>query len=588
MTSPQRPSPPSYSRRAALRSGAWAAGGLLLAACVLDGDEGEDDAGIENGDVDAERGVEVVAPSRSQAAPQSTATATPTPSLLAPESPAPDGDRGTMRLGVVGEAVPPPALTQARLVAVDPRNGEVHGDLALHIEQAGPLELVVRLRPGASFHPAPGERDGGPLDAAAVAVDFARRADAREFLFAAAIGTVETPEEDTLRLSLNAPFALLFELLGDTASAAVRAEGRSEFGQPIGAGPFIAERRADGGVSLRPHARYHQRGLPLLDELRMVSAERAESLDAAFEGGALDIHLLDQPDSVARAEQRDGARTLTRSTRRMRGLGLSLVGTKAGKRVRFHPAFQDERVRRALFLALDHRRIALREGAGAEYPTGPVGPSFAADALPRYELTSHPLFTHDPAEARKLLDAAGAPNLAFSLEAPDRAPFTILARALVQQLQEGGFSPRLNTVSSEQWRRDLTGGDFEAILFELEEVRTPDVGLRLHTSAGLSDFSPWGYSNPLYDLAVEEAMTAIDPAARGRLARDAQRLLLADVPALIPLTEPIERVAVSARVAGYSWDAHEFNETWQAARWRIRDAAARRVPDGAAASVAAL
>ena len=586
MTSPQRPSPPSYSRRAALRSGAWAAGGLLLAACILDDEESGSEVPAEGGGEPAG----VVAPTSVRATPRPTPTPTPTatPSLLARESPAPDGDRGIVRQGVVGEAVPPPSLTQARLVALDPRNGEIHGDLAARVEQAGPLELVVQLRPGASFHPAPGERDGGPLDAAVVAADFASRAEAREFLFAAAIGTIETPAADMLRLSLNAPFALLFELLGDTASAAVRGDGLSEFGQPVGAGPFIAMRRADGGVSLRPHVRYHQRGLPLLDELRMVSAERAEALDAAFESGALDIHTLDEPDSVVRAEQRPGARTLTRSTRRVRGLGLSLVGTKAGKRVRFHPAFQDERVRRALFLSLDHQRLALREGGGAEHPTGPVGPSFAADALPRYELAAHPLFGHDPVEARKLLTAAGVPNLEFSLEAPDRAPFTILVRALVQQLQEGGFSPRLSTVSDEQWRRNLTGGDFEAILFELEPVRTPDVGLRLHTSAGLSGFSPWGYSNPLYDLAVEEALTALDPAERGRLAREAQRRLLDDVPALIPLTEPIERVAVSARVAGYSWNTHEFNETWQAARWRVRDAAAGRAPGGAHAPAAAL
>lgn len=586
MSSPQQPSSPVYSRRTAIRSGAWAAAGLLLSACILDDEEGTPEVVVEERDAEPPEAFEEGTTAGRQSTPPPTPTATPP--LLAQESPAPEGERGIMRQGVVGEPVPPLALTQARLVAVDPRNGDIHGDLAVRIEQAGPLELVVQLRPGASFHPAPGERDGPPLDAAAVAADFASRAEAREFLFAAAIGTVETPDADTLRLSLNAPFALLFELLGDTASAAVRADGVSEFGQPIGAGPFIAQRRADGGVSLLPHARYHHRGLPMLDELRMVSAERAEALDAAFESGALDINMLAALDSVARAEQREGARTLARSTRRARGLGLSLVGTKDGRRVRFHPAFQDERVRRAIFLALDHRRLALREGAGAEYPTGPVGPSFAADAIPRYELAAHPLFAHDPGEARRLLAAAGVPNLAFSLEAPDRAPFTILVRALIQQLQEGGFSPRLNTVSDEQWQRDLARGDFEAILFELEPVRTPDVGLRLHTSAGLSDFSLWGYSNPLYDLAVEEAMSALDPADRGRRAREAQRLLLDDVPALVPLTEPIERVAVSARVAGYSWNAHEFNETWQAARWRIRDAAARRVPGGVDASVAAL
>ncbi len=591
MTSPQRPAPPSYSRRAALRAGAWAAGGLLLAACVLD-DEGDD--GADSGPAERDRTTPVPTPAPVTA--RATPTQAPTPALaptsaplaLAPEPGTPDGDRGIIRQGVVGEALPPEALGQARLVAVDPRSGEIHGDLALRIEQAGPLDMVVQLRPGAFFHSASGGASGEGVDAAAVARDFAARAHAREFLFAAVVGGVETPEPDTLRLSLNAPFALLFELLGDTASAAIRSGEVSGFGQPLGAGPFIAQRRTDGGLSLRPHPRYHQRGLPMLDELRIVTAEREAALDAAFESGALDVRTLEQRDSEVRAAARPGARVLARSTRRARGIGLSLVGTKSGERVRFLPAFQDERVRRALFLALDQERISVREGVGAEYPIGPVGPAFAADALPRRELASHPLFNHDPAESMKLLAAAGAPDLAFSLEAPDRAPFTALVRALVQQLQEGGFRPRLTLVGDAEWRRDLTSGDFEAILFELEPVRTPDVGLRLHSSAGLEGFSPWGYSNPLYDLAVEKALSALDPAERGRRSREAQRLLLDDVPALIPLPPPVERVAVSARVAGYAWSAHDFNENWQAARWRIRAAGSGRSPDGVAAPEAAL
>ena len=67
----------------------------------------------------------------------------------------------------------------------------------------------------------------------------------------------------------------------------------------------------------------------------------------------------------------------------------------------FIPAFQDERVRRALFRTLDYQLIAALEGAAADHPTGPVGPSFAADALPPVELAAHPLFSHDPGEARK-------------------------------------------------------------------------------------------------------------------------------------------------------------------------------------------
>lgn len=576
MGSPDRPTASTLSRRDLLRLGVTGAAGLLLAACIVDDEPGGEDeatAGVRP------TGAAGTGGEGSTGVPEIEGAATATPSaarppaasLLAPERSPPEGERGILRRGVVGEPLPPPDLTHARLVAVDPRSGDIHGDLARRIEQAGPLDLAVQLRPGAFFHPAPGDHVAEPLDAEAVARDFTIRSQGGEFLFNAVVGAIETPDEHTLRLRLNAPHALLFESLGDTPAAAIRSDAVSAFGQPVGAGAFLAGRRADGGVSLYPHAQYHQRGLPMLSELRFVSAERDAALDAAFENGALDIRVLDHPDSVVRAAQRPGARTLTRSTRRLRGLGLSLVGTKGGRRVRFHPAFQDARVRRAFFLALDYRRVATREGGAPTHPTGPVGPSFPADALPPYELATHPLFRHDPAEARRLLDAAGVPDLAFALDVPDRAPFTVLARALEQQLREGGFRPRPTLVPDAEWRRNLVAGDFEAILFELEPVRMPDIGLRLHSSAGLSGaFSPWGYSNPLYDRALTEAMSALEPAERGRLAREAQRLLLDDVPALIPLPEEVEQVAISARVAGYAWDTHEFNDTWQATRWRIR------------------
>ena len=555
-----RPEAPTHSRREALRLGAVALGAALLASC---GGADEDDP------------------------PDAGATPTPTaaPSLLAPIQAPPDGEAGMLRQGLVGEPQPPAELSYARLVAVDPRSAEIHGDLALRVEQAGPLELVIQLRSDAFFHPAPGDGLTAPVDAAAVARDFEMRADAGEFLFNDVIATVEASGPDTLRLRLRGPFALLFEFLGDTDAAAIRAQTPSRLGLPLGAGPFIPERRGDGGISLLPHPLYHQRGLPLLDELRIVSADREAALDAAFESGALDIRTLRSSQSLARAEQRADARTLTRSTRRMRGLGLSLVGAKGGASVRFVEAFQDERVRRALFLSLDHAELAALEDAPSAYPVGPIGPSFVADALPPDELASHALFSHDPGEARKLLDAAGAAGLSFAFEAPNRPPFTELARVLVRQLTEGGLRPALAVVPADDWQLDLARGDFESILFELEPVRTPDVGLRIHTSGGLDGaFSPWGYSNPVFDEATREALRAIDPAERAELAREAQRTLLGDVPALVSLPEPVEQIAVADRVGGYAYDTHEFNEEWLAARWHLRHGAAAQPRTGEVAS----
>ena len=345
----------------------------------------------------------------------------------------------------------------------------------------------------------------------------------------------------------------------------------------------------DGGVSLRPHPRYHQRGLPLLSELRIVSAGREAALDAAFESGALDIIQLKQRDSVIRAAQRRRCTDAVALDAARARRGLSLVGTKGGKRVRHQPAFRDERVRRALFLALDYRRISAREGVAAAYPTGPVSPSFASDALPPAELAAHPLFGHDPAEAQRLLAAAGVPGLAFSLEAPDRAPFAALVRVLDQQLRDGGFRPKLALVPDAAWRRDLVAGDFEAILFELEPVRDAGRGAAAAQLVG-----------PRRRLL---AVGLLQPALRRRAQRRPERPRPRRTRpprsrGAAPAARRRARADPAARAdrAGRRLVPHRrlcvghprVQRDLAAARWRIRSSSASRAPGRAPGSVAAL
>ena len=542
-TDRDRPRRRTHSRRDAIRLGAGALAALFLAGC------GDDDAD----------------------APDAAATAQ---SLLAPEATIPRGvASGALRLGVVGEPLLPRDLAYATLLAVDPRSAAIHGDLAAAVEMAGPLAVTFRLREDASYHP-DGNGNTEPITASEVARDFAIRASAGEFLFSQVVATVEAPDPLTVSMRLRAPFPLLFELLGDRDAAAVRAAAPSPLGVPLGSGAFVPERRDDGGISLFAHPGYHLLGLPALDEVRIVSAERESALDAAFESGDLDLHSLAGSESLARASTREDARLLSRGSRRARGLGLSLVGTKDGAAVRFEAAFQDQRVRRALSLALDRAALAALDEA---VPAGPVGPGHAADALPPSELSEHPLLQHDVAEASQLLDAAGERALAFSLQAPRRQPLRALAQVVTRQLRSAGFTPQLELVDDDRLQRDLAGGDFQAILFELEPLRTPDLGLRLHTSGGLDGaFSPWGYSNPVYDQAVREAFLELDPAARALASRRAQRLLLDDVPAMLPLPEPVERIAIADAVAGYEYDAYEFNERMIAPRWHLGGARSSR------------
>src|SRR5690606_6908285 len=100
------------------------------------------------------------------------------------------------------------------------------------------------------------------------------------------------------------------------------------------------------------------------------------------------------------------------------------------------------------------------------------------------------------------------------------------------------------------------------------ELVTPDLGLRLHTSEGIeAGYSLWGYSNPVYDAAVREALSALAPAARAERSREAQRALFEDVPAMFPIAAPNEVASLRNGIEGFEWDAYDFNRRWLAARW---------------------
>lgn len=472
---------------------------------------------------------------------------------------------GVLRLGLPHEARYPAALLYSTLVVVDPRTGAVHGDLAESIERRGPLTVALQLRPDTRFHP-----DADGLAAAVTSEDVVRsfeaRADSSDFLFTTVLASVSAPDPRTVLLELNAPFSLLFEFLGDAGSTGVRSLERYG-GTSIdrGSGPFLPLLVAAESETLAPHPVYHRSGLPLLDGIEVVRAEGEAGVAALFGGGETDIGQVAQT-----ADERAGSVAMQRSSRRMCGLGLSLLADKGRGPVRFNEAFQDERVRRAIAISLNRQAIAdLLEGT----TSGPVGPGHPADALPTAELNDHPLYVRDAEEARSLLEAAEQVGLEMRIEAPTRSPLRQLAQAVEGQLAEVGFDVRLQLVPAEEWEADLLSGNFEAILFDLESLDTPDVGLRLHTAGGVDETgSLWGYSNPVYDAAVRAALLELDPVARARQSREAQRQLLHDVPAMLPLTSPTDHILVSDRLRGYEFGAYEFNERWMPARWAVEEA----------------
>ena len=88
-------------------------------------------------------------------------------------------------------------------------------------------------------------------------------------------------------------------------------------------------------------------------------------------------------------------------------------------------------MREAVSLAIDRRELVTQFGGRL---SGPVGPAFAADALPQAELAGHVLYSHAPAESRRLLEAAEVAGLEFRVQTSTEVRQRALAEAIVQQL----------------------------------------------------------------------------------------------------------------------------------------------------------
>jgi peptide/nickel transport system substrate-binding protein len=457
-------------------------------------------------------------------------------------------------------------------VAYDPRRSRVHGDLARDVNIDDSLAVTVKLRDNIRFHP-DAQNLANALTAQDVQHDFEERRADGEYLFSQVIDRVEVPDTQTLVLHLRAPFSLLCNYLADPAAASVRSQVRyGVVDARLGSGPFVPASRDDTGIGLAANPLFYRPDQPLLEGLLVVEPPSDRDLDAAFVTGDLDVRVHPRDTQPGAAGTRAGATVAKRPSRRLRGLGLSLFPQKkgaAGGNVRFVAAFQDSRVRRAIALALDNSAIAAVDNG---FLSGPVGPAHAGDAMSEADLLDHALYQRDIEESRRLLAAAGHPELSFAIEGPNTTTLRAIASLIDTQLREAGMAPRVNLVPPTDWEPLFLAGDFEAALFELEDLRTPDIGLRLHLTGGLTgNFSLWGYSDPVYDNAVRPVFTETDPEERAEQSRKAQEVLLEQVPAMFPLSAPPEYASLAEHVRGYEFEAFEFNESRLSSQWRVAE-----------------
>jgi len=318
------------------------------------------------------------------------------------------------------------SFTHSRLLkhkagpGVAPGTFPLEGDLAESWTQPSDTTFVFKLRKGVRFHAKP-PVNGREMTADDVVYSVNAfqtvKGNANAYMLKS-LDKVEAVDKHTVRFTLKEPFAWFLDVLANPMAVAIipkevldKQGDLKKWEAVIGTGPYVLESyRPNVGLTLVRNPSYFLPNLPYIDRIEMTVDEDNASRMAAFLSGKYDLGW-EFPGTINRTDWVQIKDTLKQKRPKLQTVEFpSNVMSHISMRTDQKP-FSDPRVRHAMSLAVDRKGIidAVFEGVGVMNPAVPA-------ALKEWSIPFDKLgegaksFKHDPAEAKKLLAAAGYPN----------------------------------------------------------------------------------------------------------------------------------------------------------------------------------
>jgi peptide/nickel transport system substrate-binding protein len=466
------------------------------------------------------------------------------PAALAQEKPR---YGGTLRVAIAGD---PPSLDMHQegtfmvtiplstvyntLVMYDPHNyPKIIGDLAKSwtVSPDG-RTYTFTLHQGVKFH------DGSELTAADVKASWDRIVfppegvvSPRKSLYQM-IKSIETSGPSEVIFQLGYPSASFMSLLAHPANFIYAKKYLDQDPQwykqnTMGSGPFKLKEYVRGAsLEMVRNPNYWKKGFPYLDGAKYfiikddgarAKSIRSDRTDVEFRGFA--------PTEVEAIKNQMGDKVT-----------IGYPGQPVHWGVAFNvdkKPFDDERVRKALSLAIDRYDMAqtLTPLTGLDTVSGPVPPGSPWSLAPE-ELQQLPGFGKDHAanlaEAKRLLAEAGYPN-GFKTVLTNRnikLPYIDLGVYLVSAWKKIGVEAEHKLEESATWTKSRNTRDFELFIdpFGYAAAGDPDEVLVKFTSKASNN---WGrFSDPAIDDLYEKQKVELDEQKRIQLVKDLQKRLM--------------------------------------------------------------
>ncbi len=439
----------------------------------------------------------------------------------------------------------------SRLVVLDVFDrGDIHPDLADSWDiLADGARYVFHLNRAARWH------DGKPVTAHDVAYTYGEvlKNGYHGLSWLQDIDTVEALDDHTVECRLKAPNAAFLAQLGAFVFTHILPKHLYEGTDwstnphnldPVGSGPFRFEQWLPGErIELVANPDYFRDG-PYLDRITYRIIPDTDDAFRLLEAG--EVHFVVQDVPCQQVEE----------FRAKPGVGVMFHPGNSIAFVAFNwqkPLFQDHRVREAIARAIDRGPIA--DGVcplattPSHYYLERVDWAFNPDA-------EAPAF--DPAEAERLLDAAGYPRGAdgtrFRVGLAYRSLYShygVAAEIMAAQLARVGIAAEVESVDPVGWKeRFQDAGDFD-LLLDSGDIG-PDPQLMASFLASDGPRNTMRYRNDAVDAAFKAGRATVDRTERGRHYRALQAALAADI-ARVPFMQHGEHLPYREELTGWSW-----------------------------------
>jgi peptide/nickel transport system substrate-binding protein len=387
---------------------------------------------------------------------------------------------------------------------------------------------TFKLKPGVLFH------DGTKLTSADVKASYERIIHPPPGLVSvrkvdyAAISRIEAPDPRTVVFYLRWPDAAMLANFASPwnciySAAKLTQDPLYPRTHVLGTGPFVFQEYVKGKYWRgKRWDRYFEPGKPYLDGFQADFMPPAQVM-AAYKSGRIMAEFRGvtptQRDELVKSL---GNRVSVQESPWLSNLLVVFNTTR--------PPFNDARVRRALSLAIDRWGAAqkLKHTTFLRYVGGLMRPG-SSWAMPQSELETLPGFSRDiaaaRAEARRLLAAAGVPNLKLTLLV--RAipmPHYAGAQLLADSWRAIGVTTTIEKLNIFDWQKKVAAHDFDVAQdFQGDYFDDPTIQLAKYVSQDLSPVDYSGVTDRFLDaLYIGQAVTT-DPRERARIVREFER-----------------------------------------------------------------